>query len=265
MGLDVEKLEVGDRVVVIRGFKQSSIDFEVGETGTFMGLSAWSCDLCIEWDKTKGREVELHTCDGLVPTGYGYNISTRFSKDLQVTTKTEKEYLEKALLELEVKTKEISDRLSKVIKEEEEELKKEKERLNKNTFFTPEFNGEFYYIDMEGDVAYDTNGDFGVDRAKFELGNCFPTEEDAEFAVEVIKLDRELRHFAFVNNETPIDWTDASCNRYSLAISYHEEEPKLYVEPSCLIRRSKTIYFSSREIAEKAVEFFGEEKLLKYL
>ena len=68
------------------------------------------------------------------------------------------------------------------------------EEIKEPTRWKPEMGHDYYYISGDGHV-YDNSWDDSqfVDRGRFEIGNCFQTEEEAEKAVERLKAWERLK------------------------------------------------------------------------
>ena len=68
------------------------------------------------------------------------------------------------------------------------------EEINESTRWKPELGHDYYYISGDGHV-YDNSWDDSqfVDRGRFEIGNCFRTEEEAEKVVEKLKSWKRLK------------------------------------------------------------------------
>ena len=68
------------------------------------------------------------------------------------------------------------------------------EEIKEPTRWKPELGHDYYYISGDGHV-YDNSWDDSqfVDRGRFEIGNCFRTEEEAEKVVEKLKSWKRLK------------------------------------------------------------------------
>ena len=62
------------------------------------------------------------------------------------------------------------------------------EEIKESTRWKPEISHDYYYISGDGNV-YDNSWDDSlfIDNGRFEIGNCFQTEEEAERVVEYLK------------------------------------------------------------------------------
>lgn len=92
--------------------------------------------------------------------------------------------------------------------------------------------------------------------SNYAIGNCFKTREEANFAIEKLKVQAELRHYAEAHNENG--------KETNYKIYYHKTNKSLSIqEVYCFLDESVT--FTSREIAEDAVNEIGADRIKKYL
>jgi hypothetical protein len=120
--------------------------------------------------------------------------------------------------------------------------------------------GNMYYT-----IAIDNNevircfqwDDDAVDFGRMSIGNCFRTKEEAEFAVERLKVLAEMRKFAEPFNTK---WDCKTCH-YFIYIDINTNE--LIVNHNIFTRNNK-FYFSSRERAKECIKAVGEDRIKKY-
>lgn len=124
----------------------------------------------------------------------------------------------------------------------------------------PEVGKTYYWITGEGLIAdWSWQEDERYSKNNYAIGNCFPTKEAAEFAVEKLKVIAELKRFAEEHNEE-IDWGNSE-RKWSLAF----DVPLNHIRPLWAKEiKNNSVYFSSEEIAKAAIEAIGEERLKKY-
>lgn len=157
------------------------------------------------------------------------------------------------------KTKEENETLKAKIKELENELKKCKLN-NKKPFI--ELNQGYFYIDSTfepRDLLY--SEDCFNEELK-EYGNMYPyTKENKDEVLEKVKLIAErnklkskMEQFAMLNNEIEIDWNDREQWKWYLYVS--NDLKSVEIASVATGRHMNTTYFSSKEIAEKALERF---------
>ena len=97
----------------------------------------------------------------------------------------------------------------------------------------------------------------------YSIGNCFQTEKEAKHMAGKLKVIKELQDFALENNTEKIDWKNnkqlkffINFDRYSNRVGYS------YTDDCKTLPLN--IYFTSRELALKAIEKVGEERIKKY-
>ena len=101
------------------------------------------------------------------------------------------------------------------------------EEINESTRWKPDRNQKYYYLGNSGSVYYDTwaNGS-PIDNGRFEIGNCFQTEEEAEQVAEYFKALAVVRGDAtsefvkyndnwFIGYDPEHKSIDAFCNPYT--------------------------------------------------
>ena len=79
---------------------------------------------------------------------------------------------------------------------------------DKKQWWEPKKDEQYYIICGDGSIDYNNyDGDYD-DKRFMAIGNCFQTEEQAEFMAEKLRVIHELEMFAYENNEEEIDWND---------------------------------------------------------
>lgn len=136
------------------------------------------------------------------------------------------------------------------------EIKKENKRWRSK-------NGDVYWLvgsNGKPDWSYELNRD--SDSFRYETHNYFQTEEEAQRYAKVLETERQLKKFADEHNDV-IDWSDINQHKWNLCYYYSRYE----VSPirCCGVKESRTIYFSSEEIAQQAIDEIGKEKIKNYL
>ena len=112
----------------------------------------------------------------------------------------------------------------KELASELEQLKAEKE----NEAWKPKDGEWYWFISQSGGQKETLWYDDEVGEIRYKLGNVFKTKEEAEFRAEQLKVEAELRRFSIPFKE---------CGN---------------------------VYFPSKEIAQKAIDTVGEERIKKY-
>ena len=140
------------------------------------------------------------------------------------------------------------------------DIKKQIEECDKRVFKPSKFGEKYYTISTKGKIGSYSfcNDDF--DKEIIDFGNYFKTKEEAERKSFEIRLHRQLELFALENNEIEIDWNDDSSKEY--IISYSKDRG-IFVDRVYNLKDFGQVYFTSREIAEKALETFKND-LIRY-
>lgn len=93
------------------------------------------------------------------------------------------------------------------------------------------------------------------------IGNAFETKEEAEWMLEHLRLIHEMKERVKDNDDDfEPDLEDDEQDKYFL----YQLEEKIYCDFFNVHSLGLIICFSSPEKARKAVEHFGEERILKY-
>lgn len=139
------------------------------------------------------------------------------------------------------------------------------EKKEKKTWWKPEMWQKYYQIDWDGRVFDMTYDDTSGDRGSISIGNCFQTVEQAKFMVEKLRVIHELEKFAFENNEEEIisNFKNILKTMYFLRMEIKSKKIEVVSSPTHKYLPFN-IYFSSEEIARKAIETIGEERIKKY-
>lgn len=144
------------------------------------------------------------------------------------------------------------------LQEEIKALKEQISELEKHVKEEQEFpqDGDaYYYIEPYGRVDW-----YKWNKANFDLevqaiGNMFRTKEQAEFAVEKLKVEAELWKFS-----KPFE-----CGRFNHCIFLDTDSDCLDVDSMSYCQSQGTIYFESEEKAQLAIESVGVDRIKKYI
>ena len=139
------------------------------------------------------------------------------------------------------------------------DIKKQIEECDKKVFKPSKFGEKYYTIFANGDIFTYNFFNSDIDKEFISFGNYFKTKEEAERKCFEIRLHRQLELFALENNDTEIDWNIHS-EKY--VINYSKKMGLFIVEVYDL-KDFGQVYFTSKEIAEKALETFKDD-LVRY-
>ena len=139
------------------------------------------------------------------------------------------------------------------------DIKKQIEECDKKVFKPNKFGEKYYTISTKGKIGSYSfcNDDF--DKETIDFGNYFKTQEEAERKRFEIRLHRQLELFALENNDTEINWNDSS-EKYM--INYNKDKG-IFIDRVYTLKIFGQVYFTSKEIAEKALETFKND-LIRY-
>ena len=143
----------------------------------------------------------------------------------------------------------------------QDEIKALKERIaeleeqDKQEREFPQYGNTYWCINSYGVVSKEIWDGCDIEKDMFEIGNMFRTKEQADFAVEKLKVEAELRKFSRPFKE----------DEYNYFIQIHPSHNNIVVESDDFYQTQGTIYFESTTIANEATDTVGEERIKKYL
>ncbi len=161
------------------------------------------------------------------------------------------------LLEVETNTylKDLCMPISKLLKMDFEEVKEMKSPYKQVE------HGEKYHFIFGFRLHSNTDNNHEIENKLFLTANYFNNKEYAIYIAFKETLMRKMDRFAWENNAKVIDW-DCDQPKYYIVFN-HSSDNKLEVS-SCFALQSKNVYFTSKEIAEKAIEEFKEGLIKLY-
>lgn len=160
------------------------------------------------------------------------------------------------LEDLKVNIEEVKNEYLKQL----EELKAKIEELygsedKTDNRWKPEVGKDYWFANVDGEVYRYKWFNDKIDNNLFNYTDAFPTEEQAIFDKECNRIRRELMKYG--KNFVP--------NQYNWAIYYNYRDKAIGYWNSTLCFHPFDIYFESEEMAKKAVEEVGENRIKKYL
>ena len=120
-----------------------------------------------------------------------------------------------------------------------------------------ECNNKKHYFVNTIDLVIEDENTVLFDQNRYDVGNYYSDKTIAENNARADRLLRQLRQWQAQNDE-PIsveDWNNESKKKWF--IIYSSEE--MYAEYYYVMRLPKTIYFTTKEKAEEAIEVFKDE------
>lgn len=129
------------------------------------------------------------------------------------------------------------------------------EEVKESTRWKPETDQKYYFIRTSGYVYDSIWTNDSIDRGRFDIGNCFQTEEEAERAAEYLKALAVVRGDAttkFVNgNRNWYVYYDTNSNLLCSSISCSMLDNGIFGLP----------YFATNEDARRSIEQHKDEWL----
>lgn len=143
---------------------------------------------------------------------------------------------------------------------DEVELEKLLKPVKVKTIYTLEFGDTYYLIDEVGRICECEWTGRPYDTFRLTLGNVYLTQEDAEFALEKLKITAELKRYASMCKE-PVDWEKGKQRNWFLTYSYYFKKLELLCTYDMT---TDSIYFTDKPILDQAIREIGEERIKKY-
>lgn len=117
----------------------------------------------------------------------------------------------------------------------------------------------FFFVDGKGRIDSRFDNRFAISSYCYDTHNYFKTKEEAEEYAEVLEIKRQLMKFADEHN-------GADSSQRKWFITYHTNSlDGIALSSSVNTRNAETIYFSSKEIAQQAIDTIGKGNIIKYL
>lgn len=119
----------------------------------------------------------------------------------------------------------------------------------------------YYFIEKNGWVDFTEEYSHDYDNKMFNAVNYFNNRNYAEYIAFKETLMRRLDKFAWENNAKVVNWDDNWSTKYCIKFSNARNE--FIIDWNCSYQ-SNDIYFTSKEIAEKALEEFKDDLIKLY-
>ena len=137
--------------------------------------------------------------------------------------------------------------LKQRITELEQQAKREQE--------FPQYGDTYWCINAYGGVSKETWDGYDIEKDMLEIGNGFRTEKEAEFAVEKLKVEAELRKFS-----RPFEY-----GKFNYCLLFDIDGNSFRTDVTSYCPSQGAIYFESEEKAQEAVSAVGKERIKKYI
>ena len=137
--------------------------------------------------------------------------------------------------------------LKQRISELEQQAKQEQE--------FPQYGDTYWCINAYGVVSKEIWDGYDIKKDMLVIGNGFRTEQEAEFAVEKLKVEAELRKFS--------DSWDLEETQYTFSFDW--ELGEFNIEYPDYNQYPNSYYFYSVDDLQQAIETVGRERIKKYI
>ena len=145
------------------------------------------------------------------------------------------------------------------------ELDRLTELINKSAErWKPEYGSYYYYLDSHGTVqrTYWNNG--VSDNHRYNIGNCFKTEQEVYDYKENLITKQQLKDLALeLNKGEEINWHNDTQGKYGIV--YSTKNSKLELTTNGMWQEIGHIYTLDYDFLKIAKERIGEEKLIKLI
>lgn len=148
----------------------------------------------------------------------------------------------------------IQERIEALETEFAEKIKALKAEAQQGCEF-PQYGDTYWYVGATGRIFNSEWDGFASTEGVLEIDNVYKTKQEAEFAVEKLKIEAELRNFS-----RPFEY-----NGFNHYIFLDTDNGCLGVDSLSYCQSQGTIHFESKEKAQQAIEAVGAERIKKYI
>lgn len=158
------------------------------------------------------------------------------------------------------------EELLKEISKTEEHLASMKKMLKDSEYerWRPKLGETYYYTTSTNGIPTADWNDYDVDNSRYDIGNCFETEQEAKAELEKILVRRMLEDIARrLNKGKKPDWIKCYQKKYYLG--YDQVNSKITLECRTTTVAQGTVYCLDETFRSVAIQEIGAERLKKYL
>lgn len=225
-----EEIKVGDVVRMVTKDELNAFIEKHGTTPKF----GWNGDM----DNLCGKMFVITSIDD---TDHVYGLDTRWSISTEMLVKLSAKELFKELEEVKSGATVIAPEIKSVADD-------------KKLFSGIEEGTEYFFLDSDGDIDWYQSDEDSQDEEFYEQANCFTSYDAAEKIRDLQLLQREMLRFAEAHNAHICDWSDDE-DKWELN---RKNTGEWQVDSWNCYNNPFSVYFNSREVAEKALEEFGD-------
>ena len=114
----------------------------------------------------------------------------------------------------------------------------------------------YWHISDVGMIRFTIDERYDSDDYRYEIGNYYPTEEDAIRAEKQIRLFRLLDRFSRQNGWTDELWKNSIIEKYYIYFDYNYKSIK--TESVHISRYICQVYFASESVAQQAIDKYHD-------
>lgn len=130
----------------------------------------------------------------------------------------------------------------------------------KNPYERVDIDESYCFVNTLGEVDYIKELNDYIDNKQFNSLNYFNNRNYAEYVAFKETLMRKMDRFAWEHNAKVINW-DMTIAKHYIVFNYYDKVAEVMVAYGA---QSNDIYFTSQEIAEKALEKFEDDLIKLY-
>lgn len=119
--------------------------------------------------------------------------------------------------------------------------------------------GQYWFVDSNNEVRSDMEYSYNYDSFRYYSHNYFQTKEEAKTYARVLETEMLLKKYADEHNEEFGDF------KYELWIDENDSDSVLSGLVCGSYIFSRTIWFSSEDVASEAIKEIGEDRIKEYL
>lgn len=143
----------------------------------------------------------------------------------------------------------------------EEQLKQLGIEVGKNKRERVKVGDVFFFVDRSNCIHSCVDSRTARSNYCYDTHNYFKTGEEAEEYAEVLEIKRQLMKFADEHNDE-IDWKASQTLKWHL---FCEEPTEAIMIGYTCHKKAETIYFTSKELVQQAIDTIGTDNIIKYL
>ena len=148
----------------------------------------------------------------------------------------------------------IQERIEALETEFNEKIKALKAEAQRENEFPQKYDN-YWYVDDDTEILSMNWYNSEYDQGRLSIGNVFRTEQEAQFAVEKLKVEAELRKFS-----RPFEY-----GKFNYYLFFVIDGDNLKIDFTSYCQPQGAIYFESEEKAQQAVSTVGEDRIKKYI